>query len=49
LGSLVYAEDLTEFSGTFRKDMDLTGTNSGVYYLKLHQENNVIVRKVLFQ
>jgi hypothetical protein len=49
LGSLVYAEDLTEFSGTFREDMDLTGTNSGVYYLKLHQENNVIVRKVLFQ
>jgi hypothetical protein len=48
-GKLVYSEELSGFSGTFRKDMDLTGASSGVYYLKLHQENNVIVRKVLFQ
>jgi hypothetical protein len=48
-GKLVYSEELSDFSGTFRKDMDLTGASSGVYYLKLRQEDNVIVRKVLFQ
>jgi hypothetical protein len=48
-GGLVYSEQLSKFSGTFRKDMDLTGASSGVYYLKLRQNDNVIVRKVLFQ
>jgi hypothetical protein len=49
LGSIVHAETIRGFEGIFRKELDLTGLQSGVYYLKVRHGERTDVHKVIFQ
>lgn len=49
LGQTVMTDVITEFTGTYRRDVDLTTQSSGVYYLKIKRNENVSVHKVIFR
>jgi hypothetical protein len=49
LGQTVYNEQLRNYEGTFRKDMDLTAQSNGIYYLKITRGNDLSVHKVVYR
>ncbi len=49
LGQVMYTETLTDFSGRFTHEMDLTDESNGVYYLKLKDGDNASVHKIIFR
>lgn len=49
LGQSVYNEQLRNFEGMFRKEMDLKAQSNGIYYLKLTRGSEVSVHKVVYR
>ena len=49
LGQSVYNEQLRNFEGMFRKEMDLKAQSHGIYYLKLTRGGDVSVHKVVYR
>lgn len=47
LGALVYQETLTDFNGTYTKQMDLTKYGKGVYLISISNPNIETVKKVI--
>ena len=48
-GRTVLDQQNRNASGTFRKEVDLSGFSTGVYYLKLVLDGRTIIKKVIFQ
>jgi hypothetical protein len=49
IGQTVYAQKLTDFSGQFKSDLDLTEFGKGVYIVTLQTNNAKINKKVVVQ
>lgn len=49
LGQVMYSEKLNDFSGKFTKAMDLTTESNGVYYLKLTNNEDTSIHKIVFR
>lgn len=49
LGQAVFTDVVREFTGTYRREMDLTATSSGVYYLKIKRGEQVTTHKVVYR
>ncbi|MES2138142.1 MAG: M43 family zinc metalloprotease [Bacteroidota bacterium] len=47
LGALVYQETLTDFNGTYSKQMDLTKFGKGIYLISISNPNIETVKKVI--
>ncbi len=47
LGQVVYREDLTSFSGTYSKQIDLSTKERGVYTIRLKSETNEIITRTI--
>ncbi|MCX6296680.1 MAG: T9SS type A sorting domain-containing protein [Bacteroidetes bacterium] len=48
LGSIVFTEKLMHFSGSYRKQIDLTSLNKGIYIIELKGNNTNSTKKILF-
>lgn len=48
-GQIIYTENYNQFSGTYRKQVDLSNYAQGVYYVKLITDKGVITKKVVKQ
>lgn len=48
-GHIVQQRTIKGVDGIFRQDFDISSMSNGVYYLKLIQNDRIIVRKVMFQ
>lgn len=46
-GKVLYEEEVKTFNGTYRKDFDLSGEETGIYLLNVVQANKRLVRKVM--
>lgn len=49
IGQVVFNDNLRNFEGTYRKEMDLTSMSSGVYYLKLTRNGEVSTHKIAYR
>lgn len=49
LGQNVFTDEVREFSGTYRRDMDISSMSSGVYYVKVKRGEVVSTHKVVYQ
>jgi len=49
LGQTVFNETIKEFTGTYRKDMDLTGSSSGLYQIKVKRGEQTSTHKVIYR
>jgi len=49
LGQSVFTDEVREFSGTYRRDMDISSMSSGVYYVKVKRGEVVSTHKVVYQ
>lgn len=49
LGQEVFSDAINNFSGTYRKDMDISSMSSGVYYLKIKQGEETTTHKVVYR
>lgn len=49
LGQAVFTDVVREFSGTYRREMDLTAASSGVYYLKIKRGEQTTTHKVVYR
>ncbi len=47
LGQLVYNETLTDFSGSYSKQMDVSQFGKGIYLISLTNSNNATIKKVV--
>ncbi len=47
LGQLVYNETLTDFSGSYSKQMDVSQFGKGIYLISLSDSNNSTIKKVV--
>lgn len=48
LGRIVYSENLIHFSGSYRKQIDLTFLNKGIYIIDLKGKNSTSAKKLIF-
>lgn len=48
LGQSIFSDEVTKFSGTYRRDMDITSMSSGVYILKVGRGENVTSHKIVY-
>jgi hypothetical protein len=49
LGQAVFTDLVREFTGTYRRDMDLTTASSGIYYLKIKRGEQTTTHKVVYR
>ncbi len=49
LGQTVFTEDLRQYTGTYRQQMDLTTMSNGFYYLKVMRGDRTDVEKVVYR
>jgi PKD repeat protein len=49
LGQVVYTEQLTNFSGTYRKDISLSENGTGLYFIRLRTVNSESTLRVITQ
>ncbi len=49
LGQTVMTDVKPGFEGTYRREMDLTSTGRGVYYLKIKRPNTTSVHKIVYR
>ncbi|MBL7965055.1 MAG: T9SS type A sorting domain-containing protein [Flavobacteriales bacterium] len=49
LGQRVFGDQLRDFQGTYRKEMDLTAMSNGIYYLKITRGGETSVHKVVYR
>lgn len=47
LGQLIYQDMLTDFSGTYSKQMNISGFGGGIYLLGLINTNSEIIKKIV--
>src|SRR5690606_33907482 len=47
LGRAIFTDAVLSLEGTYRRDMDLTGMSSGVYFLKLKRGETSSVHKIV--
>lgn len=47
LGQVVFTDNVRDLKGTYRRDMDLSGPGSGVYYLKVKRGDRTSTHKVV--
>lgn len=48
-GQIVFTDVKNQFTGTFRRDMNISGMSSGVYVLKVTRGDSVTSHKVVYQ
>jgi len=48
LGQSIFTDEVTKFSGTYRRDMDITSMSSGVYILKVGRGDSVTSHKIVY-
>lgn len=48
LGQSIFTDEVTNFSGTYRRDMDITSMSSGVYILKVGRGDTVTSHKIVY-
>ncbi|MEX1131992.1 MAG: T9SS type A sorting domain-containing protein [Flavobacteriales bacterium] len=48
LGQSIFTDEVTKFSGTYRRDMDITSMSSGVYILKVGRGEVVTSHKIIY-
>jgi hypothetical protein len=48
-GKKVYDESLQDFSGDYNKQIDLSGSPNGIYFLNVSQGKNNLVKKIVIQ
>lgn len=48
-GQLIYREDLGDFTGRYSKELDLSGSPKGIYFLKVTQNNESITKKLILE
>ncbi len=48
LGQSIFTDEVTNFSGTYRRDMDITSMSSGVYILKVGRGDAVTSHKIVY-
>lgn len=46
---VIYKEKLNNFSGKYEKEIDLSGNKPGIYFIKLSQGKNIIVKKIVLK
>lgn len=46
-GQLIYQEDLHPFRGDYNKEIDMHNVASGIYFIKIIADTNVIIQKVV--
>ena len=49
LGQTVFTDFIRAFEGTYRREMDLTSTSNGIYYLKVTRGEDTEVEKVVYR
>lgn len=49
LGQTAFQENLRNFTGLYVKEMDLTRSSEGIYYLKITRGENTSVHKIIYQ
>ena len=48
-GRVVYTEQLTDFNGTYDKEIDLTDQASGIYFLQVSQNGDGMAKRIVIQ
>ena len=49
LGQVVFSEELQGFRGTYSKQIDLSGSGLGIYFLSISSAQEQVVRKLVRQ
>ena len=49
VGEVIYTEDLQQFVGEYTKQIDLTTSAKGVYFLEITTNNGVVTKKLILQ
>lgn len=49
LGQAIFTDNLRNFEGTYRKEMDLRTMSNGIYYLKIKRQGNTSVHKIVYR
>mgnify|MGYP000450777125 FL=1 len=48
-GKVVFEDNLTDFSGAYKKHISMIGQAKGLYILKIAQNNRVMTKKVVLE
>jgi hypothetical protein len=48
-GNEVYSESLLNFSGNYEKEIDISGEQTGTYFLKISQGDKVSIKKIILE
>jgi flagellar hook assembly protein FlgD len=48
-GNLVYSETLKDFEGAYNKEIDISGEESGTYFIQIIQGIYDIIKKIIIQ
>lgn len=48
-GKKVYEDTVRNFNGTYKKDIDISGEQSGTYFLKIQQGEKLSTRKIILE
>lgn len=48
-GQLIYKEEMTNVSGDFTKQIDLSGLHKGIYFLQLLNDKGIITKKIILE
>ena len=49
VGEIIFEDNLTRYSGTYKQTVDLTSYSIGVYLFKLDTDNGTIIKKLIRQ
>ena len=48
-GAVVFTSEPEEFSGVYIKEIDLTGYDNGIYFLRVEIDNDEFMKKLILQ
>ncbi len=48
-GKEVFQDKLGKFTGTYEKQIDISGQSNGVYFLQVEQNNQIMMKKIVIQ
>ena len=48
-GQLIFHENLNQFVGNYRKNLDVTNYPKGIYFIQMITNNNVVTKKVVIK
>ena len=48
-GQIIYKEELTNVSGDFNEQIDVSGFNKGIYFLQLLNSKGIITKKIILE